>query len=119
MNAPTLHPNSPPGMTPRLTPVQIAQVGSELAIAWNDGVESFIQLEQLRRGCPCAVCQGEADVMGHVDRPQRTFSPASFELRSYQTIGGYALQPVWADGHSSGLFAFNYLRKLCENALLP
>jgi DUF971 family protein len=106
-------------MTSRLTPDQIAQVGSEMAIAWNDGVESFIQLEQLRRGCPCAVCQGEADVMGHVDRPQRTFSPASFELRSYQTIGGYALQPVWADGHSSGLFAFNYLRKLCENALLP
>lgn len=104
-------------MTSRITPLQIAHIGQELAIAWNDGVESFIQLETLRKGCPCAVCQGEADVMGHVDRPERTFTPASFQLKGYQVIGGYALQPTWADGHGTGLYSFTYLRKLCEHGV--
>jgi DUF971 family protein len=27
-------------------------------------------------------------------------------------IGSYAVQPVWADGHRSGLFSFDYLRRL-------
>ncbi|MEI6714277.1 MAG: DUF971 domain-containing protein [Verrucomicrobiota bacterium] len=104
-------------MTPRITPLQIAHIGQELAIAWNDGVESFIQLETLRKACPCAVCQGEADVMGHVDRPERTFTPASFQLKGYQVIGGYAVQPSWADGHGTGLYSFSYLRKLCEHGV--
>ncbi|MEK0446295.1 MAG: hypothetical protein RLZZ399_1616 [Verrucomicrobiota bacterium] len=101
-------------MQTRLSPIHIAHVGQELAIAWNDGKESFIALESLRRGCPCAVCQGEADVMGNVERPERTFSQGSFDLRGYQIIGGYALQMNWADGHGTGLYSFTYLRGLCD-----
>lgn len=106
-------------MHSRLTPQHVAQVGTELAIVWNDGKESYIGLEDLRRACPCAVCQGEADVMGHVDRPETKLIPSSFELRGYQWIGGYALQPSWGDGHGTGLYTFTYLRKICdgENAL--
>ena len=33
----------------RLEPINIQQVGDELAIAWNDGTESFLKLELLRR----------------------------------------------------------------------
>ena len=29
-------------------------------------------------------------------------------------VGGYAIQPVWADGHSSGLFSFDYLRLVAD-----
>ena len=106
-------------MHSRLTPQHVAQVGAELAILWNDGVESYIGLEDLRRACPCAVCQGEADVMGQVDRPETKLVPSSFLLRGYQWIGGYALQPSWGDGHGTGLYTFTYLRKVCEgkNAL--
>ncbi|MEY5025149.1 MAG: hypothetical protein RLZZ244_677 [Verrucomicrobiota bacterium] len=100
-------------MSSRLSPAHIAQIGEELAISWTDGAESFIRLEQLRRACPCAVCQGEADVLGHVDRPERKFTPQSFQLRRFDTVGGYALQPQWADGHGTGLFSFAYLRQLC------
>ena len=99
-------------MNTRLTPTQIAQIGDELAVSWNDGVETFFKLEDLRRNCPCAVCQGEADVMGEVERPTRTFSPKSFALESIHNVGGYALQPLWADGHSTGLYSFLYLRNL-------
>jgi DUF971 family protein len=37
---------------------------------------------------------------------------SSFELRAWQLIGGYSLQPTWADGHATGLYTFRYLRKL-------
>jgi DUF971 family protein len=92
--------------------VQIQIVGSELAIAWDDGVETYLPLEALRRACPCAVCGGEADVMGNVVRPQNDYTPASFELKSYEFVGGYGLQPRWGDGHSTGIYPFAYLRRL-------
>lgn len=98
--------------TAPILPNRIDVIGEELAIAWNDGRESFFALEFLRRACPCAVCQGEADVLGIVQRPERSFQPSSFQLRSLQPVGGYALQPLWQDGHSTGLFSFSYLRQL-------
>ena len=98
----------------RLAPATVAVVGHELAIAWNDGRETYIGLEPLRRACPCAVCQGEADVLGRIDRPAVTLSESSFELQGYAWIGGYAFQPRWGDGHATGLYTFQYLRKLCE-----
>lgn len=94
-----------------LTPLDIQVIGDELALRWNDGVESYLKLETLRRACPCATCSGEPDALGHVDVPEVTYDPArSFDLVSYGFIGGYALQPVWGDGHSTGLYTFPLLR---------
>ena len=91
----------------------IEAIGNELAIKWEDGSESFIALRKLREHCPCAGCKGETDVMGNVYKaPTQALSPASFELKQLQFVGGYAVQPVWADGHSTGLFTFDYLRRL-------
>jgi DUF971 family protein len=87
-------------------------IGNELALAWNDGTESFLQLETLRRACPCAACGGEPDVLGKVVRPNVTYSPESFQLTGFDIVGGYALQPRWADGHSTGIYSFTYLRRL-------
>lgn len=103
----------------RLSPTNIAQFGHELAIAWNDGTESFIGLEDLRRACPCASCGGEPDVLGRVVRPDVTYSAKSFELIGWQMVGGYALQPGWADGHSTGLYTFPLLRRIAEAANSP
>jgi DUF971 family protein len=94
-----------------LTDVQ--QIGQELALKWEDGSESFIGLEALRRACPCAGCKGEMDVMGNLYRgPEQTLRAESFVLRRVGMVGGYALQPVWGDGHSTGLYSFDYLRGL-------
>ena len=101
-----------PSMSARIFPKNVAVIGTELAVAWNDGTENFFPLATLRQQCPCAVCQGEADVMGEVERPTREFSEDSFTLRQLQTVGGYALQPLWADGHGTGIYSFFYLRKL-------
>ena len=96
----------------RLEPKNVQLIGSELALQWNDGVESFIEVERLRRACPCATCGGEPDVLGNLSRPDVSYSASSFELAGWQIIGGYALQPRWADGHSTGLYSFQYLRRL-------
>ena len=102
-----------------LEPVTIQQIGNELAVSWNDRVESYIALELLRRSCPCAACGGEPDVMGNVTRPEITYSTDSFVLRAFAPIGGYALQFRWADGHETGIYSFDYLRKLSAVANEP
>jgi len=96
----------------RLEPTNIQQIGDELAIVWNDGIESYFNLGFLRRACPCAACGGEPDVLGKVVRPNVTYSPESFQLTGFDIVGGYALQPRWADGHSTGIYSFTYLRRL-------
>jgi DUF971 family protein len=95
-----------------LAPANIQQIGRELALQWNDGEESYFELEFLRRACPCAACGGEPDVMGNILRPDVTYNARSFELEAFNLIGGYALQPRWRDGHETGLYSFQYLRRL-------
>jgi DUF971 family protein len=92
----------------------MAVVGGELALVFNDGFEAYLSLPMLRRACPCAACQGEPDAMGRVIRPRVEHGAGAFELRSIQPVGGYALQPAWADGHASGIYSYDYLRKLAE-----
>jgi DUF971 family protein len=96
-----------------MRPLDLQRIGDELAIKWDDGVESYIPLVHLRRSCPCAGCKGEMDVLGHVYKnPDRPFAPNAFELVRIGRVGGYALQPVWADGHDTGIFSFEYLRRV-------
>ena len=98
----------------RLEPTNIQQIGNELAIQWNDGIESYLDLQLLRRACPCAVCGGEPDVLGNIMRPNVSYSDNSFELVGFEIVGGYAIQPRWADGHSTGIYSFTYLRRLAQ-----
>jgi DUF971 family protein len=96
----------------RLEPKNVQLIGDEFAVQWNDGEESYFPLERLRHACPCATCGGEPDVLGNIARPNVSYTDASFELLGWENIGGYALQPRWADGHSTGLYSFQYLRRL-------
>ncbi len=101
-------------MTTQIKNLQI--IGRELAIAWSDGHETFLPLEDLRQACPCAVCCGEPDVLGRGDKPEVKHTPASFEFASYEIVGGYGWQPKWADGHDTGIFSVGYLRRLDPSA---
>jgi DUF971 family protein len=96
----------------RIEPTNVQQIGNELAIQWSDATESYFDLEMLRRACPCAACGGEPDVLGNVSRPNVSYNHDSFRLTSFQIVGGYALQLRWADGHDTGLYSFQYLRRL-------
>ena len=95
-----------------LEPRNIQLIGNELAVLWNDDAESYIPLDLLRRACPCASCGGEPDVLGTVVRPQVSYTADSFHLVGWNAVGGYAVQPRWADGHNTGLYSYAYLRRL-------
>src|SRR5436309_7773042 len=78
-----------------MVPLDIQPIGQELAIKWEDGSESFVPLEKLRRHCPCAGCRGEVDVMGNLYKnPARPLRPESFRLVRLVRVGTYAVQPV-------------------------
>ena len=95
-----------------LEPKTLHLIGQELAISWSDGTESYLVLERLRRACPCASCGGEPDVLGNILRPDVSYTAQSFEIRSWELVGGYAVQPVWGDGHRTGIYSYQYLRRL-------
>ncbi len=100
-----------------MRPVNIEPIGQELAIKWDDGRESFIPFEKLRRSCPCAGCKGEMDIAGNVYKgPEIPLTPRSFQLVRLERVGSYAIQPVWADGHATGLYSWEYLQRVAETA---
>ncbi len=95
--------------------MDLQPIGEELAIKWDDGSESFVSLEALRRACPCAGCKGEMDVMGNLYKnPEQPLTPPAFRLVRLDRVGTYALQPIWGDGHATGIYAFEYLRRVAE-----
>ena len=99
-----------------MRPVDLQVIGSELAVKWEEGRESFIALEALRRACPCAGCMGERDVMGNLHKaPEQPLSPRSFQVARIISVGGYGIQPIWGDGHATGIYSFEYLKTLLRN----
>jgi DUF971 family protein len=102
-----------------MRPLDLQHVGEELAIKWDDGAESFITLETMRRACPCAGCKGEMDIMGNVYKnPDKPYGPRAFALTRIGNVGGYGIQPVWGDGHSTGIYSFEYLRRVADASKL-
>jgi DUF971 family protein len=97
----------------QLSLADMAVIGSELALRWSDGAETYIPLELFRRRCPCAQCAGETDVLGNVYKGgDEGFTPASFQLKRCAVVGGYGIQPEWMDGHGYGIYSFTYLRSM-------
>ena len=104
-------------MTSITVPRDVVSVGSDLAIVWEDGREDYLPLETLRRNCPCAMCRGERDLLGNVYRaPKRPLTERSFQLVSRRPVGGYALQITWADGHNDGIYSYETLRRMGQEA---
>ncbi|MCC7068919.1 MAG: DUF971 domain-containing protein [Burkholderiales bacterium] len=56
-----------------------------------------------------------AEVRGH-GRGQETLQVGKrgVDIVALEPVGMYALQPTFSDGHNSGIFAWPYLRELCE-----
>lgn len=96
-----------------MSPLDVTPFDCELAIRWDEGNESFIALETLRRFCPCASCAGEQDILGNTYRaPSRPYASNAFTLAGFSRVGGYGVQPVWADGHATGIYTWEYLQRL-------
>ncbi len=97
-----------------ITPARIDSIGTEIAIAWSDGRESFYPMERLRAASPSAENTGERDLLGNKigGTDQKEFPGVT--VTGWRIIGGYAVQFDFSDGHNTGLFGFDYLKKLGE-----
>lgn len=78
-------------------------------VTWDDGHAGDYLREYLRGYCPCAMCQGHGGKIRFVEG-------AESGLQEISPVGNYAIQFTWADGHSTGIYTFDYLRGLCPCA---
>lgn len=83
-----------------------------LYIKWNDNTECTIKLANLRRNCPCAVCNSERDKQGKSYIP--LFNEDEVTVKDVKIIGYYAVGIVWNDGHNTGIYEFERLKTLAE-----
>ncbi len=101
-------PASAPASTDGATPVSVWQASDDvLGILWADGETTFHGARPLRLACPCAACVDEwtRDKLPSLDEV-----PADVRPVTIRSVGRYALQPVWSDGHRTGIFTFRELR---------
>ena len=92
----------------------VALVGIEVGMKWGDGVEHYIPMERLRAWSPSAETQGEVDILGyrHGGSDQKEYPGVT--VKSYEPVGSYGLRFNFSDGHNTGIYSFDYLRKLGE-----
>lgn len=94
------------------SPKNIRQVdATTLGIAWNDGHESVYAVKTLREKCPCAHC---VDEWTGEKRIAPGSIPDTIRPVKLHSVGLYAVQIQWNDGHDTGLYTHEYLRNLCE-----
>lgn len=102
--------------TLRPTSITLNRTEGFLEIVWGDGRVCRYPLSHLREACPCVECRGGHANMGMEHAPENilTLIPKrSYEVTELNPVGNYALQPVWDDGHSTGLYTWEYLRHIC------
>lgn len=88
------------------TEVHLHQAEHALDITWDDGGTTRFALAYLRGWCPCAHCQG------HFAAKMVFQQGKDATLRHVEPVGGYAMRLHWGDGHQSGIYAFEYLRRI-------
>ena len=89
--------------------------GTTLEIAWSDGAVSRYPHAILRGFCPCAHCQGHQGPVGWAAEA----TDADLAILEIEEVGNYAVRLVFADGHSTGIYSFRFLRDLAVVAEMP
>jgi DUF971 family protein len=96
-------------MTDPPSNIRALQGEQTLEIRWHDGRVDRMPYRFLRAECPCATCR-------HEWTGERLIQPESIrpdlQLEAMNPVGNYAVQLVWNDGHSSGLFTWDSLHEL-------
>jgi DUF971 family protein len=98
------------------TNIRAHQAEQLLELTWEDGTADRLAYRYLRAECPCASCRDEWT-------GQRTLDPrsirADLKLEGMENIGSYAVRLAWNDGHSSGLYTWETLKRLAQEGEDP
>jgi DUF971 family protein len=82
--------------------------GNELVVEWSDSAVTKIPLLDLRKKCPCATCVAEKTRQSAKYIP--LFMRDQVTVKELKPVGSYALNVVWQDGHSTGIYEYSTLR---------
>ncbi len=96
----------------RTTPVGFTRRDARtLTVLWEDGHRDDLDVRDLRLACRCALCSEEMSGRPLLDP---TSVRPDVAPRTVTSVGNYAISVNWNDGHSTGIYAFDYLRALGE-----
>lgn len=100
-----------------MKPLQIKiEDKKSLLIKWDANSTSKIGLKYLRDECPCANCKGETILLKTYRPPKPTMlNPEMYKIQNIQPVGGYAIQISWKDDHNTGIYSWEYLKKLAKD----
>ena len=90
-----------------------------IKIDWHGGHRSEYSLAYLRDECPCATCTGahgtEPQKSNYSAEPKTLFPmyKPTLKMLHVEPIGQYAVRIDWSDGHNTGIYSFDHLRKIC------
>jgi DUF971 family protein len=90
--------------TPKPENITVHSASKVLEVTFADGASFRIPFELLR------VCSPSAEVKGH-GPGQETLQSGHrhVDVVAIEPVGNYAVQPTFSDGHSSGLYSWEYL----------
>lgn len=97
-------------------PLSLKREGDGLKIEWSDGAATFVTWRHLRVQCPCAGCiddRAKPTDPFKVLTPQEAAAGAPAPV-AMKTVGHYAYQITWNDGHDTGIFTLDALRNLSQ-----
>jgi len=86
-----------------------------LTIEWEDGTTSYYSIRYLRRMSPSAE---QRELREQIKQNPLTVLPASSGAEAPLTatgaemVGNYAIRIRFSDGHSTGLYSWEYLREI-------
>ncbi len=100
--------------------ITLSNAQSMLRIDWEDGWRCEIPLSDLRAECPCALCSRDEHQGNSPPAAEEPSNPGSgdsrVEVAQIHQVGNYALRVFWRDGHGSGIYSWEMLRRLCADA---
>lgn len=84
-------------------------------IDWKDLHHSQYSLQYLRDHCPCATCtgvHGTPPAAAQTANPFQMYKPA-LKIQGVEPVGNYAIRINWNDGHNTGIYSWEHLRRIC------
>lgn len=93
--------------TPTPTALTLHQRSRTLEVGFSDGQVFQIPFELMR------VCSPSAEVQGHgPGQAVLQTGKREVDVVGIEPVGNYAVQPTFSDGHSSGIYTWDYLHFL-------
>jgi DUF971 family protein len=99
-----------------MIPKSVEQISDQaIAITWDDETQNIFFAEKVRGKCPCAGCKDANENKPNAN-PFNILkaNPNNVLFKSWEMVGRYAIRFSFSDGHSTGIFTFDYLQEIGE-----